>query len=249
MSESTFPFDAPEDAQSVAVEEDSSSAGRKPLLLVGGLLGALVLGGGGFFLLSGDDELTDELGAPAAKPPAAEVALESVPEAVVVPVAATQPVGRNPFKALYVVPKAAAGGGAAPGGTEGAQLTTPKEIIEQSKPVAAAPAPKPAPATEPGPEPAPAPAPEPEPTKPVDDGLRYPVTLESISAEVDGVTGLIQWGFDGNFLHVQPGVNWGRFTHLRVMQVVETEERTGVMLQWGDGAPYFVALGETVYVL
>jgi hypothetical protein len=243
MSENSFPFEPAPEAAPFETDEDTGS--RKSTLVVGGLLASLLLGGGGFFLLNSGGDAEEDFAVPVRQPQAAAPVEGEVAPVEVVPVASTEQFGRNPFKALYVVPKGAVDGGAAPSGTQSAQLTTPKEIIEQSKPAPAAPAP----VTQTAPAPAPAPASEPEPTKPVDDGLRYPVTLMSLDAEVDGVTGLIQWGYDGNFLHVQPGVNWGRFTHLRVMQVVQTEEREGVMLQWGDGSPYFVALGETVYVL
>lgn len=108
MSESMFPFAGPDEPAPVETAEESG--GRKPVLLVGGLVGALVLAGGGFFLLTGGDSADEDVAAPVARAPQAEQPVEAVPEAVLVPVEATSPVGRNPFKALYVASPASASG-------------------------------------------------------------------------------------------------------------------------------------------
>ncbi len=114
MTENSFPFDQPVDgAAGPAVEEPSER--RSPVLLLGGVLGALVLGAGGWFFVTGGDA-DDEFAAPVTKrPPSVGSPVQPAPEAVVVPVAATEAVGRNPFKALYVPPS---------GGSTGAPGTT-----------------------------------------------------------------------------------------------------------------------------
>lgn len=109
MSESSFPFGtAPEAAPDTTTDE----GGRKPVAVVGALVGALVLAGGGFFLLGGDDAVDDELTVPVKRPAKAEQTQQAAaPPAVALPVSSEEPVGRNPFKALYVPPTEGSSGG------------------------------------------------------------------------------------------------------------------------------------------
>jgi len=80
--------------------------------------------------------------------------------------------------------------------------------------------------------------------------MRYPITLLATdTVGPDGGGPLVSWGFAGKAFEVQPGETFGRFDHLRVMQIIKDETREGVFLQLGDGTPFFVALDETVYVL
>ena len=81
-------------------------------------------------------------------------------------------------------------------------------------------------------------------------GIRYPITLIATDVVVGGEEDKhISWGFGDKGFEVLPGQPFGRFAHLRVMQIIDEPERKGVMLQMGDSAPYFVAVGDTVYVL
>ena len=120
MTESPFPFGATDDA--TVLEEPAEAGSRRNVLLLGGLA-AVLLAGGTFFLLGGDEEVVDDFAAPtrAKRPPAAAAAS---PKPAKLPVATKVPIGRNPFKALYVAPVAAA---AAPVGasTVGASPVAP----------------------------------------------------------------------------------------------------------------------------
>lgn len=121
MSDSSFPFDAPVDA--TAGMDDDTAGGRNPVVLIGGLVGAMVLAAGGWFLLGGD-AAEEDLALPVRAPKAAAPAPADSAAAVIVPAAATQTVGRNPFKALYVAPKAAAAPAQGGTTTEGAPTGT-----------------------------------------------------------------------------------------------------------------------------
>lgn len=254
MTDSSFPF---EQAEPAPVEDDAASGGRKHLVVLGSVVGALVLAGGGYFLLGSGGEAEEDFSVPTGQTLAAPPVQAQPAHVEVVPAASSEVLGRNPFKVLY---SDTSGGGAAAGGTatagSGAAPVTTPEIIEQSKPKAPAPAPTaPAPApAPPGTAPAPAPPPPPPPPAPepmpADDGVRYPITLLATDVVVEGEEGKqISWGFGEKGFEVLPGQPFGRFQHLRVMQIVDEPERKGVMLQMGDSAPYFVKLGDTVYVL
>lgn len=263
MSESTFPFGAAAETEP-ALDEAPEAESRKPLIAVGALVAALVLGAGGFLLLNGGDD-AEELALTIPKRPDA-AATAAAPEAIaVIPAASTDAVGRNPFKARYIEPVAAAAPtGAGDGADESAVMdATPEEqamvvrlsapdltSFGSSQPVAPAAAATKAPATAPTtapttgtPAPAPAPAVE-------DDGMRYPVTLQSIDVTAPGDGAMaVQFGYSEEDFQVLLGKSFGRFQHLRVVQIVREGEQSGVMLQIGDGSPFYVAVNETVYVL
>lgn len=101
MTETTFPF---ETAAPEAAEERRS---RRSTLIAGGVIGAVVLAGAGWFFLHGgsDDATASAAPVSTAKRHAAAAPVPAAPVPVVaVPAAATDHVGRNPFKALYVAP-------------------------------------------------------------------------------------------------------------------------------------------------
>ncbi|MDQ6650898.1 MAG: hypothetical protein M3Z02_12395 [Actinomycetota bacterium] len=116
MSESAIPF-APDHAL-VGDQADDATAGRsrRPLLFAAGALLLLLAAAAYFFVLKGAD-------APASKPAAAVVLRKPASPAIAprvsaspvpspagnaaVPPPVTQPLGRDPFKALYVAPAAA----------------------------------------------------------------------------------------------------------------------------------------------
>jgi hypothetical protein len=141
MSQNTFPFAESEDA--VPPVEDGERS-RKAVLVAGGVAAALVLGAGGWFLLGGNSSSTDAAFVshrPAARP--AAVKPKAAPKAVVkkLPTAYKAPLGRDPFRALYVLPVAAPAPTAAPvaaappatTGTTGTTSTTPGTTTATSR--------------------------------------------------------------------------------------------------------------------
>jgi hypothetical protein len=109
MSESSFPFES--SAEAAPPEDTETSPSRKPALLAGGLVASLLLGAGAFLLVGGggDDE-ADDLFVPPQSPPVAAPAEAEPAPIEVVPAATTEVIGRNPFKARYVEPKASPAG-------------------------------------------------------------------------------------------------------------------------------------------
>ena len=111
MTESPFPFGAVEDGPAAA--EPAEAGSRRNLLLLGGLA-AVLLAGGAYVLLGGGEEAVEDVAFTPRAPRAAAAAGAAAPKPAKLPVATKVPLGRNPFKALYVAPVAAA---AAPAGT------------------------------------------------------------------------------------------------------------------------------------
>jgi hypothetical protein len=107
MSQDTFPFAESEEAVPFAEEGERN---RKAVFVAGGVAAALVLAAGGWFFLGGSSDSSSN---------AAFVPTHTVRPAVVapkkvvakpakkLPAAYTARLGRDPFKALYVVPVAA----------------------------------------------------------------------------------------------------------------------------------------------
>ncbi|HWG95094.1 MAG TPA: hypothetical protein VNU66_12815 [Mycobacteriales bacterium] len=248
MSDSPFP-DAFEQDPGTAPE---GSGGRPRLVLGAGLAAAVLLAGGGFLLLSGGAEEEEPFSVGGAAAPGAPAPTEASPEPLQLPADTEVNFARNPFEPQYIAPKLVEGEDG-DGGSTRAPVTTP-EIIEQSDPtfVPTQPSivvvqqptsqtPTSTPTTAPTQQPAPQPA---------DDGVRYPITLMAINVTKEDDPGkYVSWGWEKEGFEVLPGQPFGRFKHLRVMQVIDSAEKQGVMLQMGDGSPYFVAVGETVYVL
>lgn len=93
-----------------APEAPEASNNRRNILLVGGLA-AVVLAGGGYFFLAGgssSDTASDSFVVPHHKAPVTKTVAKKAPAAkaktVIVPATSTVPIGRNPFKVLYVAP-------------------------------------------------------------------------------------------------------------------------------------------------
>ena len=107
MSEDTFPFAEDGEARPYAEE---GGRNRKAMLVAGGIAAALVVGAGAFLLLGGGDDTTETALIPRGRPAvAAPGVTKPVAKAVAkkLPAAYTERLGRDPFKALYVVPVAA----------------------------------------------------------------------------------------------------------------------------------------------
>lgn len=233
MTESPFAFEAVDENAPFADDEKDS----KRNLIALGALAAVAVAGGAFFLLSGGDDLEEEFAftpapraaAPAASPSAAPVKL---------PVATKVALGRNPFRALYVQPAAAA----APAAGTTDPATTPTTVTPVSgTPIVivgpgSAPAPAPAP-TSTGSS-APAPAPTQAPARSFST-LRF----SGVSAK----TGVASFVYDGTELTGKVGDVMGGKLKLISLQ----QDATGTWfanLQLGDGSPFEVYEGQTVVV-
>jgi hypothetical protein len=135
MSQDTFPF-APGEESPLAFD-DGDGGRNKKALIAGGAVVALVLGAGAYLFLGGSSDTGETAFAPVKRAPrtlAAAPKAAAKPAAKKLPVAYKEQIGRDPFRALYVVPVAAvapAAPGAAPitpttsGTTAGSTGTTP----------------------------------------------------------------------------------------------------------------------------
>jgi hypothetical protein len=120
MSQDTFPFVEGEDT---AAFEDEPSSNRRALFLAGGVAAALVLGAGGWLLLGGS---SDSATSAVVFPPRTKHATTSSTTGTTkaskpLPAPYKEQLGRDPFRALYVIPVAAAAPAAPAAGT----VTTP----------------------------------------------------------------------------------------------------------------------------
>jgi hypothetical protein len=105
MTQDTFPFAEGGDQAPFA---DEAAGNRKAIFVAGGVVAALVLGAGGWLLLGGGGDATADAAlvphhagrVAAAAPKAAKVTKK-------LPAPYTARLGRDPFKALYVVPVSA----------------------------------------------------------------------------------------------------------------------------------------------
>ena len=116
-----FPF--PTEGDSPLTADDGASGRRRPRLVALAAIAVLALGSGGFALssglLTGGSDDPTAASAPKPRPVATRPArpvTPATPPAVRLPVVYPEPVGRDPFKALYVVPVVAV---VAPGATTG----------------------------------------------------------------------------------------------------------------------------------
>ena len=112
-----------------AAPETEGSGNRRSLLVAGGLVAALALGGGGYVLMSGgsSEPTASGLVATHRKPVVKHVTTTKKTAPTVkkpedVPAVSTVPLGRDPFRALYLEPVSAPAGQKVPltsGGTSG----------------------------------------------------------------------------------------------------------------------------------
>ena len=230
------PFAAVDSATEYVPEEvvaEESSDGKRTLLLLGGLAVA-ALGAGSFFFLGGGD--SEEEFTPIKRAPRAAAAVPSAAPVTTLPVASTQTLGRNPFRALYVEPAAAPAEAPAaptsPTTTDGG-TTTPIIVVDGGPAPAPAPA-QPAPAQPKPAEPAPAPAP-----------AYSIVQLKSVAAAKDGTNPTGTFDYDGKALTGAPGdVMDGKLLVISIQQ-----DHTGswfANLQLGDGEPFEVHQNQKV---
>jgi hypothetical protein len=206
------------------VEEAGRS--RRTVLVAGGAAAALVLGGGGYFLLSGGSDSTPESAAPislphavrpAAKAPAKPAAKKPV---VKVPATSTVPLGRDPFRALYIAPVATAVVPASTGTTGTSTPTTPTQpaggTTTPAQPVPAAP-------------------------------TSYKLVLTRVYGSGKDLTGVFSVG--GKTMLAKVGSVFGPTGELKLLSLSESPKGVWTAtLQVGDSEPVDASRGETLYV-
>ena len=222
MSQDTFPFAAGEEAAAFADEAESSN--RKAVLVAGGVAAALVLGAGGWFLLGGGgDDAIDNSGFVPAKPRAVAAAPKKVATKPVkkLPVAYKAPIGRDPFKALYVVPAAAAAPAA---GTPTTTSTGTTSTGTTATPTGV--------------------------TTPT-GSTRYTLKLTSMSTPKPGEARFYTFLVAGVSKTVIPAQRFGKFGELVVLalETDRAGKPVGAVIQVGDDSPIDVKVGESVSVL
>jgi hypothetical protein len=223
MSQDTFPF--AEGDQHASLDEESSG-NRKAVLVAGGVAAALVLGAGGWFFLGGsssDSSLNNSSFVPA-KPGAVAAAPQkvAVKPAKKLPTAYKAQLGRDPFKALYVVPVAAPS--AAPAAPAAPTTTGTGSTGSTTTP--------------------------PGTTTPTGT-TRYTLKLVSISTPKPGEVRFFTWQVAGVKKTVIPAQRFGKFGEIVVL-ATETDSAgkvVGAVIQVGDDSPIDVKVGESVSVL
>lgn len=221
MSQDPFPFAAAEDA---AGYEEAEGNSRKAVLVAGGVAAALVLGVGGWLLLGGSSEDPSASAFVPSKTlrPAVTAPKNGAAKPVKkLPAAYKAPLGRDPFKALYVVPVAApaAGTGTTPTSTTGTAPTTTGTSVT--------------------------------PTTSTPTGTaRYPLKLVSISKPSSQVH-FTTWSVAGATKTVIPGQRFGKYGEVVVLAFGQNSSGAvdRAIIQVGDDSPMDVKVGESVNVL
>lgn len=250
------PFSAAEEAPEYVPEESEDSAGSRKNVLALGAVAAVALGAGAFLFLGGGGDEEFEEFVPNARAPRAAAPAASAAPAAALPVASKVTLGRNPFRALYVQPAAAAAEPAAPASTDTAPTTTTtatQPIVIVAQPAPAQPAPvQPAPAQPAPAQPAPAqPAPaQPAPAQPAPAKhapAQSTVSLSSVSAGKDGANPTGTFVYDGKEVTGAPGdVMAGKLLVISIQQ--DSIGGWFANLQLGDGSPFEVHERQTVVV-
>ena len=223
MSQDTFPFAEGEEAAPFVEETEGS---RKAVFVAGGVAAALVLAAGGWFLLGGTgDDAANAAFVPHKSVRPAAVAPKTVTKpAKKLPVAYKERLGRDPFKALYLVPAAAPAAATTPTGT--GTGTTPVVPVAGTGT-----------GTTPG---------------TTTGTTRYPLKLVSISAAKPDEVRFFTWLVDGKKTVVIPAQRFGKVNGELVVLAYGKNaagKATGAIIQVGDDSPIDVLIGETVSVL
>jgi hypothetical protein len=227
MSQDTFPF---ADTDEAGFVDEGESSNRKAVLVAGGVAAALVLGVGGWFFLGGssdDASLNDSSFVPAKPRTVAAAPKVAAKTAKKLPVAYKAPLGRDPFKALYIVPAAAAApatGTTSSGSTSTSTTSTATSTSGTST----------------------------SPTSTTPTGTtRYTLKLVSISTPKPGEVRFFTWQVAGATKTVIGGQRFGKFGEIVVL-AYETNDAgkvIGAVIQVGDDSPLDVKIGESVSVL
>jgi hypothetical protein len=228
MSQDTFPFAEGEDATPFAEEGEGN---RKAVLVAGGVAAALVVAVGGWFFLggSGDSTASSAFVPNRTVRPAVVAPKHAVAKAAKkLPTAYKAPLGRDPFKALYVVPVAA------PATT----TTTTTPTATGTTPTASGTTPTSTGTGTTG------------TTTTTPTATRYTLKLVSISKPSPDVR-FTTWSVGGTKKVVIPAQRFGKYGELVVLAF--SKNAAGVVdkaiIQVGDDSPMDVAVGESVSVL
>ena len=206
-------------AAPAAVDEPTT---RKPLVIAGGVAAALVLGAGGYFLLAGGSSSKDPA-FPISKGKPRQVATVPVATpaakpATVLPATSTAALGRDPFLALYVIPAVA--------------------------PVTATPA-SPAPGTVPPAGGTPAGGTSAPPAAPTTK--TYAMRLARVTGT--GTDQTATFTFDGKAQTAKLGGSFGPTSEVKLVSLQQDAKGAWTaVVQVGDGQPFDVLAGETLYV-
>ncbi|MCW2779260.1 MAG: hypothetical protein JWN17_2985 [Frankiales bacterium] len=252
MTESPFPFTPLDEAEAA---EEAGGSNRRVLVLAGGVVAALALAATSFLVLGGSDDSTDvAVASPvvrttrAVQPAVAQRAPVKAPAKL--PVAFTEDLGRNPFKALYVAPAAAAGPATDPTLTGGAAVapatggtttgsTTGSTTTGSGTGTGTAPSTGGSTPTTTGPAPV-------TPTAPT--AREYSLVLKRVYGAGKDLTA--EFTIDGRKQVAKVGVRFGPTSEIRLISLQEgpkTGQWTSV-LQVGDGEPIDAVTGDRVSV-
>lgn len=225
MSQDTFPF-ADDEANGFAEEGESSN--RKAVFVAGGVAAALVLGVGGWLLLggSGDDSAAVAFVPSTTHRPAIAAPKAAAQPAKKLPAAYKARLGRDPFKALYVVPAAApAGGGTSTESTPTTTGTTTTGTTGTSTTATGT-------------------------TTPAGT-TRYTLKLVSMSTPKPGEARFYNWLVAGAKKTVIPAQRFGKFGEVVVLasEIDNAGKTVGAIIQVGDDSPIDVKVGESVSIL
>ena len=239
MSDSTFPFAS--EQEDAAFDEGSN---RRPIVIVGGVVAALVLGAGGYLLLGGGGGATNDsfvaphvagaaarAAAAAAKTNAAAKAHPAGASTAVkkLPTAYKEQIGRDPFKALYVVPAV----------TSDAPVTVGTSTVVSTLPGAGAPVTPPvASSTDTGTGTT--------PVAPVDK--TYKLVLSRVYGTGTDRTGV--FSVDGKQELAKVGTKFGPTGEIVLLSFQQGPKpgQWTTVLQVGDGDPFDVVSGVAAYV-
>ncbi len=224
MSENTFPF---ADGDDLSPYVDEPERNRKAILIAGGVAAALVVVAGGYFLLGGSDDTVDSAFVPHRTVRPAAVAPKAGAPAKKLPAPYKERLGRDPFKALYVVPVAAVttststdatgtSAGSPTSGTTTTTTTTPTSTTTTSTPTS----------------------------------TRYTLKLVSIS-KPDPEVRFTTWKVGADTKTVIPAQRFGKYGEIVVLAFGKNAAGTvdKAIIQVGDDSPMDVTIGESVSVL
>ena len=233
MSQDTFPFATGEDTG----QYDVADAGNKKKLMIAGLaVAALVLGAGYFLMGGGGSDSADEFipRAPRVAKAAVVPQVAAKTTAKKLPVAYQDQIGRDPFKALYVVPVAAPAVAAAPAAattstSSGGSATTTTSTGDTASTTATQPSAPPACVC----------------------ATRYALKLVSIAQTTSEEPRFTTWSVDGQKTTVLPAQRFGKYGELVVLAFSKNAKGAvdKAILQVGDDSPIEVAVGESNNVL
>ena len=236
MTESPFPFGAVGNA--AAFDDEPGSDSRRNVIALGALAVVLV-GGGAYFLLSGGSDTADDVAFTPAAPRAAANASPS-PSALKLPVVSTIPVGRNPFKALYVQPAVvvAAPVGTTPVSTAPDGSATPIVLVSPGDATPTNSPPRNAP-TSTGSGPSSAPEPQ---------AKEYRLILRRVFG--DGTNLSAVFTVDGKQMTAKVGSTFGPTAEIMLLSLQQgpKDEQWTAVLQVGDGDPFDVVTDQPVFV-